>query len=273
MPSFPMLCGSVASHPSRTGQAVHNAVYRKLGIDCSYVAFGTQAQPGEIAAAVRTLGIRGLAVTMPYKESILPFLDQLDPVAQRIGAINTIVNQDGMLTGYNVDWLGAMLAIETAGFSLRDRRVYLVGAGGAARAIAFGLQQRQAGSITIFTRNAERGRRLAADLKIELGNSAVPTDADCDFLIHATSAGHASQPGICLVPESSLQPHQVVMDVVPEPLDTPLILRAAARGCQVIRGYQMRLHQAAAQIELYTGRTPPLDLMETTLLAAMQSHP
>ena len=112
MHSFPTLCCSIASHPSPSGQAVHNALYEQLGLPFRYVAFGVHADPGSIVNAIRTLGIRGAGITMPYKETLLPYLDEIDEDASQIGAINTLVNENGCIKGYNVDWLGAMRALE-----------------------------------------------------------------------------------------------------------------------------------------------------------------
>ena len=265
--SYPILCGSIASHPSKVGQAIHNAMYEHLGLPYSYVAFGIIDSSAAVAA-MRALGIRGFGVTMPHKVSIMAFLDQIDPVAAEIGAVNTVVNDDGVLTGYNVDWLGAMLAIEEKGVSIRGKRAFVVGAGGAARAVAFGLKKRGA-SVTIFNRTPERARTLASELEVDFGGDLGALSAEYDILVHTTAAGYTSQPGVCIIPEEILIAGKVVMDVVAEPLPTPLQVAAQSAGCVVIPGYRMRLHQAAAQFELYTGRAPPLEVMGDALLEAM----
>ncbi len=265
--SHPILCGSIALHPSQVGQAIHNAMYEHLGLPYAYVAFGV-VDSGAAVAAMRALGIRGFGVTMPHKVSIMAFLDRIDPVAAEIGAVNTVVNDDGALTGYNVDWLGAMLAIEEKGVTIDGNRAFVVGAGGAARAVAFGLKKRGA-SVTIFNRTPERARELAESLGVGFGGDLSALSAEYDILVHATAAGYTSQPGVCIIPEHILQPGKTVMDVVAEPLPTPLQVAAQSAGCTVIPGYRMRLHQAAAQFEMYTGRAPPLEVMEGVLLEAM----
>ena len=264
MSSHPILCGSIAGHASRVGQAIHNAAYRALGLDYCYVAFGVD-DSAAAARAMRTLGIRGFGVTMPHKVEIMPHLDRIDAVAAEIGAVNTIVNDDGVLTGLNVDWLGAVRALEERGVRLEGARASVVGAGGAARAVAFGLRRRGA-TVSIFNRTPERGRRLAGELGVRFGGALGALSADCDILVHATSAGYTTQPGLCVVPAEVLTGDQVVFDVVAEPLPTPLQRRAEAAGCVVIPGYRMRLHQAAAQFQLYTGQDPPLEVMERVLL-------
>jgi shikimate dehydrogenase len=267
MPSFPMLCGSIASHPSRVGQAVHNAVFKHLELEFSYVAFGIDDVAGAVAA-MRSLGIRGYGVTMPHKVSIMKHLDHLDPIAQEVGAVNTVVNDNGVLTGYNLDWLGAVLALEERGISLAGKKAFVIGAGGAARAVAFGLKKRGA-EVSIFNRTVDRARELATELGVQFGGDLNALSNDYDVLVHTTSAGYVSQPGICIVPENILLPGRIVMDVVAEPLSTPLLQKANSSGCMTIPGYRMRLHQAAAQFELYTGQKPPLEVMEKALLEAM----
>ncbi len=267
MPSFPILCGSIASHPSRVGQAIHNAMFRHLKLEFCYVAFGIEDVAGAVAA-MRNLGIRGYGVTMPHKVTIMEYLDSIDPVALEIGAVNTVVNDNGVLTGYNLDWLGAVLALEEQGVNLAGKQAFVIGAGGAARAVAFGLKKRGA-MVSIFNRTPERARVLAEDLGVQFGGDLNALASDYDVLVHTTSAGYVSQPGICIVPDRILLPGKVIMDVVAEPLETPLLVLARAKSCTVIAGYRMRLHQAAAQFELYTGQKPPLEVMETVLLEVM----
>jgi shikimate dehydrogenase len=267
MPSFPMLCGSIASHPSRVGQAVHNAVFKHLELEFSYVAFGIDDVAGAVAA-MRSLGIRGYGVTMPHKVTIMEHLDHLDPIAQEVGAVNTVVNDNGVLTGYNLDWLGAVLALEEQGINLAGKKAFVIGAGGAARAVAFGLKKRGA-EVSIFNRTVDRARELATELGVQFGGDLNALSSDYDVLVHTTSAGYVSQPGICIVPENIFLPGRIVMDVVAEPLSTPLLQKANSSGCMTIPGYRMRLHQAAAQFELYTGQKPPLEVMEKALLEAM----
>ena len=265
--SHPILCGSIAAHPSKVGQAIHNAMYRYLGLEYTYVAFGI-TDSAAAANAIRTLGIRGVGVTMPHKVTVMPHLDQIDPIAAEIGAVNTIVNDDGQLTGFNVDWLGAVRALEERGVDIAGQRAFVIGAGGAARAVAFGLRHRGA-KVSVFNRTAEKARALAEDLKLEFGGSLDQLSSHFDILVHTTSAGYITQPGINIVPEHLLEPGKTIMDIVAEPLPTPLQTQALAAGCLTIPGYRMRLHQAAAQFEMYTHRTPPLEEMERVLLKAM----
>ncbi|MCH2127259.1 MAG: shikimate dehydrogenase [Pirellulaceae bacterium] len=270
MTSYPTLCCSLAGFPSAVGQALHNAMYRLMDLPFSYVAFGVSEEPEKVVAAIRTLGIRGAAVTMPFKETVMPYLDRIDSLASEIGAVNTIVNEDDVLVGYNVDWLGVTAALESQNVTISDQRVAVMGAGGAARAVVFGLKQRGAGKIRIFNRTAERGRAFAVEMGVEFGGGVADLDGEFDIFVNATSAGHVSQPHVCLLPETMLTSAHTVFDVVPEPLETPLIEMARRQGCVIVHGYQMRLHQAAAQFELYTKIKPPVDKMESVLLDIMK---
>jgi shikimate dehydrogenase len=156
--SIPTLCGSLAGTPFTFNVRVHNAAYRALGVDYTFVCFGIEDARGGVQA-MRTLGIRGLNVTMPHKQAAIPHLDALDDTAREIGAVNTINNLDGHLTGYNTDCIGAIKAIKEAS-SLDGRRVALLGAGGAARAIAWGMRRAGAAVTVQSHRRARPSPRL-----------------------------------------------------------------------------------------------------------------
>jgi shikimate dehydrogenase len=270
--SYPVLCGSIAGRPSQVGAQIHRAGYQYLDLDYTYVAFGVDdAEPALLA--MRTLGIRGLGVTMPFKEKVLPYLDEIDPMAGEIGAVNTIVNDNGKLIGHNVDWLGAVRAIEEQ-TTIAGKRVIVVGAGGAARAIACGMKHEGASEVEIFNRTPEKAQRLAMELDCQFGGGldALQGTADYDILIQATSVGyHNVPPTDCIVPRNMLKPGKVVLDIVAEPTETLLIKWASEAGCSPIPGWRMRLYQAHLQFQLYTERELPLDVLEKALLKAMGS--
>src|ERR1700685_4457545 len=163
------LCGSFSRLASPLGRSMHEAGYHALGLAFTYVPFEVRELPAAVAG-LRALGIRGVGVSQPFKQQVIPFLDALDPVAMRIGAVNTIVNENGALIGRNTDWIGATGALEEVQ-SLADACVRLVGAGGAARAIGFGLRERGA-RTTIANRDAAKAERLA----VELGAQHAPAD-------------------------------------------------------------------------------------------------
>jgi shikimate dehydrogenase len=269
------LCGSLSRLAGPLGRSVHEAGYRALGLAFTYVPFEVSDLAGAIAG-MRALGIRGLGVSQPYKQQVMPLLDALDPLAERIGAVNTIVNDDGHLVGHNTDCTGAVRALEEVR-PLDGARVLLVGAGGAARAIAFGLQARGA-RTTIMNRDRARAESLAA----EVGAQTAPFEpaerarraGDHDIIVNATSIGQAAGAGVeadSAVPEEALGEDHLVMDIVYKPLQTPLIESARRRGAQVIQGDRMLFHQATAQFELYTQRPAPLAAMHEALRRAMEA--
>jgi shikimate dehydrogenase len=247
---------------------MHEAGYRALGLAFTYVPFEVR----DLAAAVtgmRGLGIRGFGVSQPFKEQVVPLLDALDPVARRIGAVNTIVNDGGRLAGHNTDWIGATRALEEVR-PLSGARVLLLGAGGAARAIAFGLRERGA-ATTVANRDRSRAERLAAatGARSIAFEDAVAVAADHDVVVNATSIGQAPATAEMPLPVTALRAGQVVMDIVYKPLRTAFIAAAGARGAIAVEGGRMLLHQAAAQFELYTGRPAPLEAMEGALRATI----
>lgn len=262
-----LLCGSISRLASPLGRSMHEAGYRALGLAFVYVPFEVRDLPAAIAG-MRALGVRGLGVSHPFKEQVMPLLDALDPVAQRIGAVNTVVNDGGRLTGYNTDWLGAIRALEEQR-PLGGARVLLVGAGGAARAIAFGLRESGA-HTTIANRDESRAAALAA----ETGARSAPFDevrraGEYDAVVNATTLGQSDGERASPVGEDALRAGQVVMDIVYKPLRTPLVEAARRRGAVVVHGGRMLLHQAGAQFQLYTGRAPPLDAMADALRSAI----
>jgi shikimate dehydrogenase len=265
--SKPILCGSIAGRPGTFGVAMHSAGYRALALDFVYVAFGTDDTAGAVTA-MRALGIRGLGVTMPHKLRIAPYLDAVDDTAAAIGAVNTVVNDDGRLTGYNVDWLGAVHAFREH-TELAGKRAAVVGAGGGGRSIAYGLC-REGCRVTVYNRSEGAGRALAEALGIGFGGppEALAEAATFDLLAHATPVGfHA--PEAMLVPATALRPRMVVLDAVAMPVETRLLREVKAAGAVAIPGVRMQLHQAARQFELYTGREAPFAVMERALATAM----
>jgi len=247
--------------------AMHNAAFKELGLNAVYVAFPVTSL-SQAVAGLKGLDIRGVSVTIPFKEEIIPLLDELDPQASRIGAVNTVVNRDGRLYGYNTDWLGALHALK-AKTGLKGEHVLILGAGGAARAIAFGILE-EGGRVTLTDLDAPRAAALARDLKVE----AIPLDAldrcSAAILVNATPVGMAPQvDNIPLDPEL-LGRYQLVMDIVYQPLTTRLLREAQARGVATLDGLQMLIHQATAQFELWTGRPAPLAVMSQAAYEALK---
>ena len=238
--------------------AMHNAAFKALGVKALYGLFPTPPEAlKEAVSGLRALGIRGVSVTIPHKEKILPLLDELDEVALRIRAANTVVNREGRLYGANTDWLGVYQALSER-ISLKGRVVVVVGAGGAARAAIFALKEAGA-EVLIYNRTLERAEKLAR----AFGARAFPLEAisraEGDVLLQTTSVGLKEDRSP--VPEEVLSRFKVVMDMVYQPLETRLLREARQAGCETIDGLTMLVYQGGEQFRLWTGLEPPLDLM------------
>ncbi|QQE89267.1 shikimate dehydrogenase [Azotobacter chroococcum] len=264
--SIPTLCGSIMGEPFSLGEKIHNAAYQALGLDYTFVCFGVE-DPRNAVQAIRTLGVRGMNVSMPYKSAVMPYLDAIDESARVIGAVNTIDNRDGVLTGYNTDYLGAVRALQEATHPA-GKRVAVIGAGGAAKAVAYGC--RQAGAwVRVFNRSTERGKALADALGVGFGGTIADFEAQAfDIVINATSAGF-KQPDVNPL-DGRLTPHLIVMDVAFLPVETALLRQARQLGCVTVAGTRMLVHQACRQIELYTGHDAPIDVMERAMLQEIE---
>jgi shikimate dehydrogenase len=257
------LCVSIAARPSNFGSSLHNAAYQALGLNFVYKACQVSDLAGAIAG-VRALGIRGCSVSMPFKEKVLSFLDDLDDTAKVIGAVNTIVNQNGRLIGYNTDAVGAEMALEILKAS-PDESVLLLGAGGVARAILYALRQLGFKNVTVANRNLDRIEALQDILPCTPMEWAERQRDRFNLLINATSIGMNPEPDVMPVEDVMIRSARAVMDVVVSPLETQLIRQAQAAGKQTSPGSLMSLGQAMAQFTLYTGQPAPRQAMEQAL--------
>ena len=265
------LCGSLSLHPVSLGAAMHMAGYAALDLPFCYVPFGVTDLDGAIRG-MRALSIRGLGISMPYKRAVLPLCDRLDDTARSIGAANTVVNDAGQLTAFNTDVLGALGALDERVGRIAGKRVLLLGAGGAAAAIAHGVAGAGA-HLRIANRDLDRGRALAR----AAGGDAVPFEdgvaesAEHEVIINATSVGMIEVDAQSPIPEHAIQPSQVVMDIVYKPVETELVRAARRRGATAIDGSRMLLFQAMRQFELYTGQAAPRQAMEGALMAQLRA--
>jgi len=245
------IIGSPVEHS--LSPAMHNAGFEACGINAVYVAFKVDDVAAALAG-VRALGVAGLSVTVPHKVSVMAHLDRIEEAARQVGAVNTVVREQGKLVGYNTDVAGAMAALAPH-TAFRAQRFLIIGAGGAARAIGFGLWQRGA-EITIANRSEERGRELASDLACRFVPLSETQAVSADCIIQATSVGMAPGPERSPVPAQILRPGMVAMDIVYKPLQTRFLRDAAERGCTCIGGLTMLLEQAVEQFRLWTGHSP-----------------
>jgi len=245
--------------------AIHNACFQHHQINAVYLAFEID-EISKGVAAMKTLNIKGASVTIPFKESIMNHLDWIDEDAVNMGAVNTIVNKDGKLLGYNTDFNAAIAPLKPIG--IKDKKVCLIGAGGAAQAVAYGIHKEK-GRLVIINRNQERGKTLAlkynADF-IPMDEINKMGDINADIVINTTSIGMHPDIDHLSFPSEYLHPRMVVMDIVYTPLKTKLLLEAQKKGCATIDGLSMFMHQGAAQFKLWTGISPDIELMRQTII-------
>jgi shikimate dehydrogenase len=257
--------------------AMHNAGFEALGLPLVYVAH--DIAPGQVPEAIqaaRSLGYRGLSVTIPHKVAALECMDEVDPTARAIGCINTVVNDEGRLIGYNSDGRGALNALRQTGADPEGRRVVVLGTGGAARAIAMtialGARPAELVLLGVVPEELDRlgrdvSKHMTANVKVEPLNDATLAAAmgEADIVLHCTPIGMHPQSAHTIVPAALFRPGQVVFDVVYNPRETRLLSEAAAAGCRVVSGVEMFLGQALVQFELWTGRPAPSDVMRCVL--------
>ena len=272
MAKFVGLIGNKLKHS--ISPQFQQAAFDYLGLDIRYEVWETvKDELPRVVEGIRDPSKLGANVTIPYKEAALPLLDDVDSDARRIGAVNTIVNRGDKLIGYNTDSSGFLKALrEDGGFSPRNKRAVLLGAGGVARAVGFALVGAGVKSLVIFNRTQGRGEALAWDLKVSdtevvalswKDGKTLTALAECDLLVNCTSvgmkdsAGEGKSPlGVGLIPKRAL-----VYDVVYNPIETPLISAAKKAGARTLGGLPMLVYQGAASFELWTGKSAPIDMM------------
>lgn len=259
--------------------AVEEAAFAAKGLNYRYLTIKVLPEDLETAmAAVRVFGMKGINLTMPHKVKVLAYLDELSEAASIIGAVNTVIHRDGRLYGENTDGKGFVTALKKEGMSLEGKRVTVLGAGGAARAISVECALNGAKHITIINRNTERGSELAALLneKTDCRAEFLPWEKemkipeDTEILINGTSAGFS--PNVNDRPDidySSVTEKMCVCDVVFNPVETVFLREAAKRGAKTVTGLGMLVQQAALNFTLWTGEEAPVDVMEEALRREM----
>jgi shikimate dehydrogenase len=250
---------------------LHNVAFAHLGLD--WVSVGFRVVEGDAPAALtgaRALGIRGLSVTMPHKADVAAHVDRLTEIAERVGAVNCVTNVDGVLTGDNTDGRGLVEALRRGGhFDPDGRRCLVVGAGGAARSIIAALADAGASEVVVVNRTPERAVAAAA-LAGSVGRVGGPDAVGgSDLVVNATPTGMAGTPALpgsagpdrWALDPGRLGPDQLAVDLVYHPAITPWLEAARSRGAQVLNGLGMLVHQAALQLETWTGQEAPVDAM------------
>ncbi|MFC2122624.1 shikimate dehydrogenase [Bacteroidota bacterium] len=276
------LCGLIGDPVEHTmSPAMHNAAFAKMGLDFVYVPF--RVKPEDLTQAVagmKALNIRGLNVTIPHKVAIISLLDELDSLAEKIGAVNTVVNDSGILQGFNTDAIGFLEALTQRGVEPKGKRVVVLGAGGAGRAASFVLAERGA-HLLILNRRQELGwaEELAGQLTQAFGQEVRAmelTDGNLAqalegayILVNATSVGMTPNTDETPVSADMLRPSLVVFDVVYNPVKTKLMRQAEQIGAQTISGLEMLVWQGALAFELWTGAKPPVELMRKEVMRSL----
>ena len=276
------ICGIIGDPIEHSMSPVmHNAAFDKLGLNYLYVPFRVKKEKlGKAIAGMRALNIRGLSVTIPHKVAVIPFLDKLDPLAKKIGAVNTIINDDGVLTGYNTDATGFLQALLERRIEPKGKKVVILGAGGASRAISFILAERGA-HLVILNRlleldwAEELASRISQVFKKEVKalelneKNLAKVLAKADILVNATSVGMSPNIDETPVSPDLLRPSLTVFDIVYNPIKTRLLREAEAAGAETISGVDMLVWQGALGFELWTGAKAPVKLMRETAIKGL----
>lgn len=260
------LCMSLSARPGNFGTRFHNRLYELTGLDYVYKAFSTTDLPGAIGG-IRALGIRGCAISMPFKEAVIPLLDGLGESAAAIDSVNTIVNDDGRLTGYNTDYgaVRALIAdIDPATLALR-------GSGGMAKAVAAAFRDAGFRDGTIVARNEAAGQALAALYGFGWLADLDRLGADMPILVNVTLLGMTGSPvDVLPFPAAMTERAQIAFDVVQYPPETPFLRIAREAGKRCITGEEVAILQALDQFTLYTGMRPTPDQVEDAARFARQ---
>lgn len=262
--------------------AMHNAAFAELGLNWCYVPMPVPTEPneriGEAVRGLRAMGFRGANVTVPHKQNVIPYLDWLTPAAKAIGAVNTIIVEgDGTLTGDNTDAFGFIADLRAHHVDPHGKHVIVLGAGGSARAVVYGLAEAGAREILLFNRTPDRAEVLAAEMwghfpDTRFAAHHLPDDIArsaeyADLIVNCTSLGMTPKvEGLPWVEDLPFSPGQVVYDLVYNPMETRLLALARGDGAMGIDGLGMLIWQAALAFERWTGQKPPVHVMEAAAL-------
>lgn len=255
---------------------MHNTAFENLGLDYVYLALRVKSEDLEKAIlGIRALGIRGLNVTMPHKISVMRFLDKIDEAAQKIGAVNTIVNENGILIGFNTDGLSALRALKEADVEIENKKVIILGAGGAARSISFYITP-LVRELIIAGKTEEEAKNLAEDLEkffqkeirsIENNSDNLKRELpNTQILINATPVGMVPNINDMPLDINLIDPNLIVFDVIYNPPKTKLLREAGKLGVKTINGIGMLVNQGAEAFRMWTGKEPPIELMKEVVI-------
>lgn len=257
--------------------AIHNAGYEALDLDFLYLPCQVEDVAGALAGMRAFHNFRGMSVTIPHKIEVMKYVDEISEADRTIGAINTVVKEGNKLVGLGTDGPGALKALLDAGVVLEGKTVLMLGAGGAARAIAFTLALKTGlRELRILSSNESKLRSLTGDLEAHTDAFTTSSPLDdislasamekADIIVHCTPVGMHPREDASLVPAALFRPGQVVFDIVYTPLETKLLAEARAQGLQVISGVEMFINQAVLQFERFTGEAAPEEVMRRVVM-------
>jgi len=250
---------------------MHNAAFSHLDLNNVYVPLSPK-KLADALVGLKSMGFKGLSVTVPFKEEIIPYLDRIDDTALQIGAVNTLVITETSggspkIHGTNTDWIGSNAALAQA-IELKGASALVLGAGGAAKAVAFGLQKAGA-TVTVANRTKSKASALGKELDCKALGLDEIDDVDADILINTTTVGMTPHVDHSPVAPNLLSQYRVVMDIVYAPLETKLLRNSKEQGCTVIDGLDMLLFQGAEQFRIWTGLQAPTTVMRRALVTAL----
>ncbi|MBN2087661.1 shikimate dehydrogenase [Candidatus Peregrinibacteria bacterium] len=259
----------IVGHPVKhsLSPVMHNAAFKSEGIDAEYKVFDIDPSNEENLAnfcyETELNNIAGFSVTMPYKLEIMKYMDNYDPISKIVGSVNTVENADSVLNGYNTDVTGAVQALKEKS-DIKGKKVLVLGAGGAARAICYGLNEYGA-DVYVFNRTKGKADELAKEFNIETIDFRQIPEADFDIVINTTPVGMSPNSNESLLHADQLKGVKVVMDIITNPIKTQLLKEAEKAGAETITGARMLLHQACGQFEIWFGKSAPIEVMEKAL--------
>lgn len=270
------LLGSPVAHS--ISPMMHNEAFRQLDLDYVYLCFDVGTEKLKTAVeGLKTLGVRGFNCTMPDKNLICELVDHLSPAAKMIGAVNTVLNENGVLTGYNTDGMGYMQAVKDAGYDIKDKKMTLLGAGGAATAVCVQAALDGVKEINVFSirdKFFDRAQHMVDTINKETECKANLYDFDdesvlkksideSDILTNGTSVGMAPNTDACIIKDASfLHEGLIVSDVIYNPRETKLLQMAKANGCHTFNGLYMLLYQGAEAFKIWTGKDMPVEIIK-----------
>ncbi|MFB0544727.1 MAG: shikimate dehydrogenase [Asgard group archaeon] len=259
---------------------MHNAAFQCLNLDYVYLAFRVQKENlGEAISGFKALNFCGFNVTIPHKEECIKYLDEIDETALKIGAVNCVVNENGILKGYNTDGIGALRVVTEGGFELDGKKIVILGAGGAARAIVFTFAK-LASKINILNRTFPKAKKLVEDVsrtakiliiakKLSYENLK-ESILEAELLVNTTSVGMYPKTEETIVPQELLHEKLTVFDAVYNPPETRLLREAKSIGAKTIDGIDMLVYQGAEAFEKWTGKKAPIQVMKKTVLKSLK---